>query len=342
MPNRRRAARNPYHIPSITLQLLSPVKLLIRILDFIFSFFRAHNPVRHSVTIVCISDTHTLIPDSVPDGAILIHAGDLTNNGTPKEIQAQVNWLSSLPHPHKIAIAGNHDTYLDSRSRATLEMPDQKDRVDWKDIVYLQDSSIMLTFPTRGSSIRGKAFRLKIHGSPHVPHVGGPEHAFQHPRTQDVWSGKVPIDTDVLVTHAPPRGHLDLPGVQAMGDEHLLHEVRRVKPSIHIFGHIHAARSDLLGRLKGGQEVVRWDLAERHLEQVLLRQSPETIYELLLELWNLVIWYHFVGFVFHSIRGLLWERLFGSDGPPSTRMVNAALMYCDEGRLGNAPQVVHL
>jgi hypothetical protein len=127
-----------------------------------------------------------------------------------------------------------------------------------------------------------------------------------------------------------------------MGDAFLLHEVRRVRPAVHVFGHIHAGRTDWFGRVRGGQEVVRWDLAERHLEAVLARESPEGLGGFVVSLLNLVAWYHLVGFWFYSWRALVWEWLFWRDEPPSTRMVNAALMREDEGWLGNDVQVIHL
>ncbi|KAG9191862.1 hypothetical protein G6011_10596 [Alternaria panax] len=66
-----------------------------------------------SVKLVCISDTHNEQPHDIPLGDILIHAGDMTVNGSFKEIQDQLDWLSALPHQHKTVIAGNHDLLLD-------------------------------------------------------------------------------------------------------------------------------------------------------------------------------------------------------------------------------------
>jgi hypothetical protein len=64
------------------------------------------------IRVVCLSDTHNETPH-VPDGDILIHAGDLTQNGTFTELQAQLSWLAKLPHQYKIVIAGNYDLLLD-------------------------------------------------------------------------------------------------------------------------------------------------------------------------------------------------------------------------------------
>lgn len=56
--------------------------------------------------LVCISDTHNqhnLL--SIPDGNVLIHAGDATNLGTFQEWNKFNQWLGTLPHKHKICIA---------------------------------------------------------------------------------------------------------------------------------------------------------------------------------------------------------------------------------------------
>src|SRR5690554_8152813 len=61
--------------------------------------------------LVCISDTHSLhreIPH-IPDGDVLIHAGDSLGQGTLENIEELNVWPGSLPHRHKIVIAGNHD-----------------------------------------------------------------------------------------------------------------------------------------------------------------------------------------------------------------------------------------
>lgn len=57
------------------------------------------------VRIVCISDTHNQTP-KLPQGDILIHAGDLTNQGSYTELEKSVKWLESLNFQTKIVIAG--------------------------------------------------------------------------------------------------------------------------------------------------------------------------------------------------------------------------------------------
>ena len=64
--------------------------------------------------IVCISDTHSMheLVD-VPEGDVLVHAGDFTSLGHLSEVQAFGVWFNAQPHKHKICIAGNHDHALE-------------------------------------------------------------------------------------------------------------------------------------------------------------------------------------------------------------------------------------
>jgi Icc-related predicted phosphoesterase len=54
----------------------------------------------------------------------------------------------------------------------------------------------------------------------------------------------IPEDTDILITHGPPFGHLDVVKGRTdhLGCEVLTERLKIVKPKIHIFGHIHSGR----------------------------------------------------------------------------------------------------
>lgn len=322
------APRDPYDPPSLLYTVLNqPVKLLIYLIDFAISNFRTWpKPGSPPVRIVCISDTHCLTVDSsrIPNGHLLIHAGDLTNAGTPSEIQAQIDWLNSLPHQHKVAIAGNHDTLLDPRSRQTLAPSDKGGAVDWKSIRYLQHSEVTLEF-------HGGERKLKVFGAPQTA-CGVDEFAFQYPKGEDAWSETVPDDVDILVTHQPPKYHLDLPS--ALGSEYLLNEVRRVIPRLHVFGHIHAGKTDMIGWLNGGRQVVKWDEAQKRVERALGGSNG-----LIRELLDPRSWIAVVKVIVYGALGIVWERVWVGD-TPETVMVNASLMYNNTGKLRNMPQVV--
>ena len=100
--------------------------------------------------------------------------------------------------------------------------------LDWGDIIYLNNSSIALSFNNKERLIR-------IFGSPLTPQHG--LSAFQYAREDDVWSGVVPAATDILLVHGPPWGHLD--GVKKAGCSSLAKEVARVRPQLVVCGHIH-------------------------------------------------------------------------------------------------------
>lgn len=63
---------------------------------------------------VCVSDTHSSYEFVLPDGEILLHAGDFSRSGSKEEVETFLRWLKSLKQYRlKIIIAGNHDVTLD-------------------------------------------------------------------------------------------------------------------------------------------------------------------------------------------------------------------------------------
>lgn len=55
--------------------------------------------------IVCVSDTHNTTP-SLPKGDVLIHAGDLTNQGTFGEVERMVGWIEGGEFERKVVVGG--------------------------------------------------------------------------------------------------------------------------------------------------------------------------------------------------------------------------------------------
>lgn len=175
--------------------------------------------------IVCISDTHNLHEQiNIPDGDVLIHAGDATIRGTEPEVENFLRWFAKLPHQHKIFVAGNHDWLYETNNRFARILTANFG------IKYLQDSSIEIE-------------KLKIYGSPWQPRFF--DWAFNLNRGAELaekWE-LIPEDTDVLITHGPPNGILDevprLYSIENTGCEELRKRVEIVRPKLHIFGHIH-------------------------------------------------------------------------------------------------------
>ena len=174
--------------------------------------------------LVCISDTHSLhwqMP-AIPDGDVLIHAGDSLGQGTLDNIDDLNSWLGTLPHRHKLVIAGNHDwafQHAPALARDSLS-----------NAIYLEDS---------GVEIEG----IRFWGSPWTPTFM--DWAFMLDRGQPLhkkWQ-QIPESTDVLITHGPPRGIGDLVAMgfrcQNVGCVNLLDRIQQLSLTAHVFGHIH-------------------------------------------------------------------------------------------------------
>lgn len=167
---------------------------------------------------------------------------------------------------------------------------------------------------------------LSFYGAPQIPQCGGSDFAFQYQRNNDAWSGTIPLGTDILITHAPPKSHLDLPA--SLGCEFLLKEVWRVRPKVHVFGHVHAGY---------GRENVFWDKSQKIFEQSNARNEKGVLKDLV----AVGNWIDLVRLGLHGTMGILWSRVWGGDGG-GTIMVNSALMYRSTGKLGNSPHVIEI
>lgn len=178
--------------------------------------------MRTTSKIVLVSDNHGFFPN-VPDGDILIHAGDLTMNGTHSQVYDAGKWLQSLPHKYKVVIAGNHDWLFARRKDTAIELLGPN-------VTYLEDSGI---------EING----LKIYGSPVQPTFFNWAFNVDRGSAIKAYWDKIPEDTDILVTHGPPRGILDQANparnTEHCGCDDLWDAIHRIQPKVHVFGHIH-------------------------------------------------------------------------------------------------------
>jgi predicted phosphohydrolase len=159
----------------------------------------------------------------VPEGDVLLHAGDLSLRGTLPEIVPQLEWLSSLSHPYKIFIAGNHDFFFEDYPGQVATLLGK-----FPDLIYLQDSEV-------------RVGGIKIWGSPWQPEFNN--WAFNLERGEPLrekWA-LIPEDTDILITHGPPYGILDYANFSAehCGCENLFERIVSIRPKVHLFGHIH-------------------------------------------------------------------------------------------------------
>lgn len=176
-----------------------------------------------------ISDTHNhheelTIPQDID---CVIFCGDESNHFDPSynwhEAFNFFAWFDSIDIMHKVYIPGNHSTAV----YQGMIRPNE-----WTGIDFLIH---------RSTVIEG----LSIFGSPHSPTWGKSGAYMVDRRLLDYYWDSIP-SCDILITHCPPKGILDLTHdkddettlVQA-GCEYLYNHVNRIKPKVHAFGHIH-------------------------------------------------------------------------------------------------------
>ena len=125
-----------------------------------------------------------------------------------------------------VVIGGNHDR--------TLGKPDMIAYKLFTNAIYLENSSIRINDKL-------------IWGCPDTPwNFPTMANYFAFGKTRDKMGFKgMPKDVDILVTHTPPYGILDLlaegssePNTH-IGDKKLLELVMKYKPELNVFGHIH-------------------------------------------------------------------------------------------------------
>lgn len=179
------------------------------------------------IKIWCISDTHgwheqLIVPKDID---MCIHAGDFSNSKSPamnsNEAALFLNWFDKLKIKHKVLICGNHDTSIEAK----LINPR-----DFKSIIYLEHEYV-------------EVVGLKIFGSPYTLSFNDWSFNVKHNKLERYWK-QLPDKLDLLITHGPPKGVLDLSYntkhiLEYCGDKSLLNRVREIKPRFHIFGHIH-------------------------------------------------------------------------------------------------------
>lgn len=183
-----------------------------------------------------ISDTHRKhgFLDIPFDVDMLVHSGDSSVSKVPSmnnnEVLDFLEWMDSLTHiKHKVFVPGNHDTSIEAGIIQRGDIPES--------ITFLQHEYV---------EIEG----LKIFGSPYTP-AFGTGWAYNVPRDKmDAYWNDIPNDLDILITHGPPKGILDLTQYDSRagangqsyfqcGCAHLRERVQMAKPRYHVFGHIH-------------------------------------------------------------------------------------------------------
>jgi Icc-related predicted phosphoesterase len=186
-----------------------------------------------TVTFLVLSDTHNQhrklpLPHNGAD--VLLHCGDWSNWKTSSKNTEDFNkWLGELgsTFKRKIVVGGNHELCCSKLS---------VDRVR-KELITNAE------YYTTGSQNITHESGLKIFLSPSTLSRNLTYRANAFAKTSDLLReefDQCPVDVDILVTHSPPYGILDRHKKgHRMGSMVLWDTVRRVLPTVHVFGHCH-------------------------------------------------------------------------------------------------------
>ena len=200
--------------------------------------------MRKIATIACLSDTHNkhkIIEErfGIPQCDVIIHAGDFTMLGFEDEVTDFFDWYSALPIPNKVVVAGNHEIFFDPTAKTKYEKGRKFNRITTlnprdivpDNVVYLENESAVVN-------------GIRMYGSPYQPELY--DWAFNLRRglpLEACWD-LIPDDVELLITHCPPLGHLDVnPKGENTGCADLKIRSFNLKQlKMHVFGHIHTSR----------------------------------------------------------------------------------------------------
>ena len=181
---------------------------------------------KKGVRIVCISDTHGRHRDiaNMPDGDVLIHAGDFTHFGKVTDAKDMNKWFEELStkYRHIIVVDGNHEANAQFKKSTGSIL---------NHATFLRNGMAAIEmFPSELTG--GVRATVKVFGTafswPLDPEGVHPDaDPYQY----------LPEDVDVVVAHIPPYGYNDAAG----GCRLLLKAVQRTKPTLVVSGHIHEA-----------------------------------------------------------------------------------------------------
>lgn len=174
--------------------------------------------------IVAISDVHERWHNlHIPECDVLISAGDYSFRGDLSVVREFHKWLHLQPSKHVISVQGNHELWVERNYGLSKLVAEES----CPGVHFLEEGDV---------EIDG----IKFYGSAITPRFFN--WAYNRDRGLDIkkhWD-KIPDNTDILITHGPPKGIMDLtPDYENVGCDDLLKRVSEINPKYHIFGHLH-------------------------------------------------------------------------------------------------------
>ncbi|KXH41576.1 hypothetical protein CSAL01_01078 [Colletotrichum salicis] len=175
-----------------------------------------------------ISDTHghTFPPEIMPFAPVdvLIHCGDLTHHSKMDEYRQTLTMLKAFKASRTLVIAGNHDFSLDT--------------VAFK--AKIEQANRIYGSPLEADLVEREFGGLKVYASPYTPSSSSSERWGFSYNESEGHVFDIKTDTDIVITHGPPRGIMDISADQKrIGFSDLCAAVAKSQPRLHCFGHVH-------------------------------------------------------------------------------------------------------
>ena len=185
-------------------------------------------------------------------------------------LKSSLLWLVSIGCVHNQleseTVTGNHDITLDqgfySEHGKKFHNQDPQMSEACEELIrsYINITYLRHEYRELDIEVESAHFvRLRVFGSPYSPKKGlwafgyAPEEGMSNEgmKHSTLWD-YIPLTTDILISHTPPKGHCDESGGAALGCESLRRALWRIRPCLAVCGHVHEGR---------GVDRVLWDLS---------------------------------------------------------------------------------
>jgi len=220
--------------------------------------------MKEKIKICAISDLHGRIEKlDIPPCDLLLIAGDIApDKGRNLHSQANWyrfkfrNWLNRQPAKEVVAVPGNHDYICDSAERGLLYRHSLPCHLIWDECVEVFGYKIWCS-PWSLHFSQGYVFNIDEDGLyKHIRHC--------------------PEDVDIILSHSPPKGILDVSAGENVGSGSVLNRIYEVQPLLVVCGHIHCQ----YGLSQAGDSlVINGSVVDSHnklaKEPIVLEFSPE-------------------------------------------------------------------
>lgn len=225
------------------------------------------NMALNTIRCLVLSDTHDdAFPEITSKADVALHCGDLTMIGGLSNYRKALANMQTIDAELKLVIAGNHDVSLDAKWWAdNLDEEDDDPEEPAKARKLFEeakaDNGIHLLDEGLHHFMLQDGRRFSVFASPYTPEFGG--YAFSYAAEEDHFNtgNAIPNDVDIVMTHGPPlppspfNYFLDLGHRgEHCGCPKLFRAIKRSRPQLHCFGHIHEGH---------GAEMITWEEDQR-------------------------------------------------------------------------------